>query len=82
VTLSAHDAFAAEFDANKPVSLTGTLTKMERFNPYVWLHVQAVSWALRAPVLHPTSDTTATRTISSQIRTLWTRHSGIRRSSL
>ena len=37
--LRAHHAFAAEFDAKKPVHFTGTVTKMEWTNPHVWLHM-------------------------------------------
>ena len=35
----AHHAFAAEFDANRPVKLRGTITKMEWINPHAWIHV-------------------------------------------
>ena len=37
--VQAHHAFAAEFDAKKPVHFTGTVTKMEWINPHVWLHM-------------------------------------------
>ena len=37
--LSAHHAFSAEFDASKPVSFKGIVTKMEWINPHVWIHV-------------------------------------------
>ena len=39
VSLSAHHAFAAEFDSTKPVNFKGTVTKMEWVNPHVWLHL-------------------------------------------
>ncbi len=35
----AHHAFSAEFDANKSVTLTGTVTKMEWINPHSWIHI-------------------------------------------
>jgi len=35
----AHHAFAAEFDANKPVKLTGAVTKVEWTNPHTWFYV-------------------------------------------
>ena len=39
VSVRAHHAFAAEFDAKKPVHFKGTVTKMEWVNPHVWLHI-------------------------------------------
>ena len=51
----AHHAFAAEFDANQPVALKGTLTKMEWTNPHGWIFVdvkgtdgKVVNWAIEA----------------------------------
>ena len=35
----AHHAFAAEFDADKPVTLTGTVTKLEWTNPHARIYV-------------------------------------------
>ena len=37
---SAHHSFAAEFDANAPVVLKGTITKMEWINPHSWIHME------------------------------------------
>jgi hypothetical protein len=35
----AHHAFSSEFDANRPVKMTGVVTKMEWVNPHSWIHV-------------------------------------------
>ena len=35
----AHHAFAAEYDAKKPVKLTGTVTKLEWLNPHTWFYI-------------------------------------------
>jgi hypothetical protein len=34
-----HHAFAAEFDAKKPVKLQGKVTRVEWINPHAWIHI-------------------------------------------
>ena len=54
-SLSAHHAFAAEFDGTKPITVKGTVMKMEWVNPHVWLHLdvkqpdgKVEAWAFEA----------------------------------
>ncbi len=51
----AHHAFAAEFDAKKPVHLEGLVSKVELINPHSWIHVDVknadgtvASWMVEA----------------------------------
>jgi hypothetical protein len=50
----AHHSFPAEYDASKPVTLTGTVTKVEWTNPHIFIYIDVpdektgtpVNWAL------------------------------------
>lgn len=50
--VAAHHSFAAEFDASKPVTLKGTITKVEWTNPHTWFYIdvedggKVVKWAV------------------------------------
>ena len=35
----AHHSFAAEFDADKPITVKGAVTKMDWVNPHSWIYV-------------------------------------------
>jgi hypothetical protein len=52
---SAHHSFAAEYDANNPITLTGTVTKMAWINPHAWIYIAVLTpdrsienWAIEA----------------------------------
>ena len=58
-TASAHHAFAAEFDRESPVQLTGTVTEMRWANPHAWIYIDVegedgtvVNWALETRAAH------------------------------
>jgi hypothetical protein len=49
----AHHAFSAEFDAKMPVTLQGTVTRIEMVNPHGWIYIdvkgpdgKVVNWAV------------------------------------
>ena len=49
----AHHSFAAQFDDKAPITIKGTLSKMEWLNPHTWIHVdvkepdgKVVTWAI------------------------------------
>ncbi len=48
-----HHSFAAEFDVNRPIELTGTVTRIEWTNPHAWIFIEttdddgnAQDWAI------------------------------------
>ena len=54
-TGGAHHAFSSEFDATRPVVLSGTITRVELINPHSWIHLDVTqedgtveSWMIEA----------------------------------
>ena len=52
-TVSTHHAFSAEFDSKMPVTLQGTVTRIEMVNPHGWIYIDVkgpdgkiVNWAI------------------------------------
>src|SRR6186713_3276590 len=43
--LQAHHSFAAQYDSNKPVTMSGVVTKVEWTNPHVYIYVDVTDAA-------------------------------------
>jgi hypothetical protein len=56
IPMSAHHSFQAEYDDEKPITLTGNVTKVSPDNPHGWIYLdvkndkgRVISWALELP---------------------------------
>jgi hypothetical protein len=66
----AHHSFAAEFDVKQPITLKGTVTKLEWTNPHVWIYIDVTGED--GTVAHWQCENGAPNALA---RMGWTRHS-------
>ena len=69
--LLAHHSFAAEFDAAKPFTLTGAVTKVVWANPHAWLYIDVVD----AETKKVTNWAVEMNSPNALMRAGWTRNS-------
>ena len=70
VPVFAHHSFAAEFDVKQPITLKGTVTKVEWTNPHVWIYLDVAD--LQGNLQHWQCENGAPNTLA---RMGWTRNS-------
>jgi hypothetical protein len=70
IPVFAHHSFAAEFDVKQPVTLRGTVTKVEWTNPHVWIYIDVANE--NGAVEHWQCENGAPNTLA---RMGWTRNS-------
>jgi hypothetical protein len=70
VPVFAHHSFSAEFDVKQPITLKGTVTKVEWTNPHVWIYLDVTD--AQGGVQHWQCENGAPNALS---RMGWTRHS-------
>jgi len=70
IPVAAHHSFAAEYDSNNMITLTGVITKVEWTNPHMYIHMdvkgadgKVVSWALEGYPPNTLKRTGFTRSI-------------------
>ena len=69
-SVSAHHSFAAEFDAQKPLTLKGTVVKWEMMNPHGWITIDVTG-----PDGKTTQWMVETSNPNGLMRLGWTKHS-------
>jgi hypothetical protein len=48
LSISAHHSFAAQYDANKPITLKGSITRIEWANPHIYFYIDVAGSSFRA----------------------------------
>ena len=70
-SVSAHHSVSGQYDASKPLTLTGVISKVDWINPHVYLHLDVKE-----------KDGTVTNWVLSTLPTAMMRRAGLTRESL